>query len=122
MRFIDNKDGTITDNQTRLIWFKDAKIGKMNWNKAIDICKELGEGWRLPKIEELISLIDYSQYKPALPANHPFENVQSFGYWSITTYAFCTNHVWLVYMFDGQVGDFDKTNNYYVWPVQTSKK
>ena len=48
----------------------------------------------------------------------PFTGVQSDYYWSSTTYAGNTDNAWFVYLGDGDVGDGDKTDTYYVWPVR----
>ena len=42
-RFIDNGDGTVTDNSTKLIWSKNAQQlpGEMNWFDAVNECKNL---------------------------------------------------------------------------------
>lgn len=107
-RFIDNKDGTVSDTLTGLIWLKDAHCtdtvgginrgdGLLNWPSALTWSNDLANGhcglsdnsvagdWRLPNINELRSLVDYSRHDPALPAGHPFSNVQSIWYWSSTT-------------------------------------
>src|SRR5262249_3362598 len=43
--------------------------------------------WRMPNANELESLVDVSQFNPALSANHPFTNVNlNRAYWSSTTY------------------------------------
>lgn len=107
-RFTDNKDGTVTDNLTGLIWLKDANCtamvggidrgsGLLSWPSALTWSNHLANGhcglsdnsvagdWRLPNINELRSLVDYSRHDPALPAGHPFSNVQSVWYWSSTT-------------------------------------
>ena len=123
-RFTDNHDETITDNKTGLIWMKDANYlrRRKSWKEAIGACKELGTGWRLPTIQELLSLIDYLQFELALPQGHPFINVQSSWYWSATTYASNTSRAWVVYLSHGCV-DFDhKIYNGDVWPVKGKKK
>ena len=107
-RFTDNKDGTVSDNLTGLIWLKDANCvdaaggiarggGSLNWPSALTWCNNLASGkcglsdnsvagdWRLPNINELRSLIDYSRNDPGLPIGHPFSNVQSAWYWSSTS-------------------------------------
>jgi hypothetical protein len=131
-RFTDNGNGTVTDNLTGLIWLKNANCaGYMNWNNALNFCKNLSSGsygltdgsvagdWRLPNRKELLSLIDYSRYNPALPQGHPFTNVQSSWYWSATTYAIGTYYAWVVYMYYGNVYYNDKTDgSNYVWPVR----
>lgn len=107
-RFIDNKNGTVSDNLTGLIWLKDANCidtvggivresGLLDWPSALTWCNKLASGrcgltdnsaagdWRLPNINELRSLIDYSGHDPALSRDQPFTNVQSGWYWSSTT-------------------------------------
>ena len=100
----------------------------MTYEKANDFIKKLNEksyagytDWRLPSVKELISLIDYSQYNPALPQGHPFTNVQSSYYWSSTSHAHYTNHAWIVYMYYGYVHYSNKTNYLYVWPVRAGR-
>lgn len=90
-RFTDNLDGTVTDNLTSLIWTKDANLyGSVNWSPALSACNSCSVGnytdWRLPNIKELQSLIDYTEYKPALTNGHPFINVlNGYHYWTSTT-------------------------------------
>lgn len=126
MRFIDNKDGTITDSKTNLIWTKNANLlmTTKNWQQAIDYAGNLNRSgysdWRLPSIKELISLIDYAKMSPVLSKEYPFMNVQPNSYWSSTTNANHLTDAWLVNMWDGRVYFSRKSFNfYYVWPVRT---
>lgn len=130
-RFIDNEDGTVTDKLTGLIWLKDANcFGEITWNQALSDCNGLASGscnlldgsspgdWRLPNIDELLSLIDRSQASPALPSEIPFAGVQTSNYWSSTTSASNTDFAWYVFFEDG-FSDFDpKTTASYVLPVR----
>ena len=45
--------------------------------------------WRLPNINELLSLVAFSQVDPALPSGHPFVGniIMPQTRWSSTTYA-----------------------------------
>ncbi len=130
-RFTDNGDGTVTDNMTSLIWLKNANsFGNSTWTAALTAANGLADGgslsdgsivgdWRLPNVRELSSLTDFSQSSPALPTGHPFTSVQTYYYWSSSTYASSPTDAWYVVMFDGYVGYSDKINNsYYVWPVR----
>ena len=76
--------------------------------------KKEKKAWRLPTLEELISLVDYSRYNPALPEGHLFKNVNASGYWSSTTFADNPSSAWFVYFYDGYVGYYGKFYNYYV--------
>jgi hypothetical protein len=130
-RFTENGDGTVTDNLTGLIWLKNANcFGTSNWATALTDCNTLNSGecdltdssiegdWRLPNRFELESLLDMSNYNPALPSSHPFTGVQSSAYWFGTSYAFYTDYAWLVYMDFGSVYYTSKTTLSYVWPVR----
>jgi parallel beta-helix repeat protein len=143
-RFTDNSDGMIIDSLTGLMWTKDAKsfsietctVGNRTWQDALDyvkclnINKYLGyNDWRLPNRKELYSLYDYSQYHPALPAGHPFINLESSGnddHWSSTTvgaYPYGHAVAWLFRLTsEGGVGGSWKSNSFYynysIWPVR----
>jgi hypothetical protein len=140
-RFTDNGDGTVTDNQTQLVWLKNAScgVGDMEWQDALSFCNSLGNtlcgltdgsvpgDWRLPNISELQTLVDRSQFDPPLPdtagtgkwtEGDPFTNVVSANYWSSTTSADFPYKAWALGMYSGAVIDYDKLNIFYVWPVR----
>ena len=128
-RFTDNKDGTITDKSTGLTWVKDpsqlggifgtsGKPSTMTHSQAVKACKELkyaGHKWRLPTIKELISIIDYEKYNPAIDTK--FFVCQSRWYWSSTNHVHWSGDVWVVYFGDGYVNGIDKSYGSYVRPV-----
>ena len=90
-RFLDNRDGTVTDNSTRLVWSKSANLGDpMSWDEANKFLATMTDGssalrWRLPNIVELLSLVDYEAFDPALPKESLFVDVRNDIYWSSTT-------------------------------------
>ncbi len=66
--FVDNSDGTITDNATRLIWIKSDNGTGLNWEEALDWVYQKNQenylgynDWRLPNAKELQSIVDYSR-------------------------------------------------------------
>ena len=138
-RFKDNKDGSVTDNLTGLIWLKNANNGPMNWSAALDFANKLKSGnyglsdgsqagdWRLPNSFELESLLDLQYYNPALSntagtgqwtEGEPFTSVQPNYYWSSTTGSSSSTYGWIVPLNGGSVSSYDGTSDSYVWPVR----
>jgi hypothetical protein len=62
----------------------------------------------LPEIKELISLVDYSMYQPALPEGNPFQDVVLSWYWSATAHAENSSLAWIVAIASGHVSTSDK--------------
>ena len=145
-RFTDNGNGTVTDKLTGLIWLRNAActatvagiynpLGELTWQNALIWTNGLANGicgltdgssagqWRLPNRNELQSLIDRSQYNPALPSGHPFEGVflgKSYvAYWTSSTYLDDANEAWEVYMYDGSVDPIFTNAGDGVWPVRS---
>jgi len=119
-RFRDNKDGTVTDNLTGLIWLKNTKcFGLMDWDGARLAAIHLKNGdcgpdpalilsdgssvgdWRLPTMSELCTLIDYSKRNPAISNGHMFSDFSPGYYWSATTFDYHSGMAWIVYFESG---------------------
>ena len=62
-RFVDNGDGTITDEMTGLMWQKDPDENEKSWAGALTYAdgSTVGgyEDWRLPNILEMESILNY---------------------------------------------------------------
>ena len=119
-RFTDNGDGTVTDNLTGLIWTKDGNapgpvacfpaVAK-TWQAALDYVACLNTNsylgytdWRLPNVNELKSLVHAGQSNISTWLNtQGFNNVQSYYYWSSTSYAGSPYDAWIVHMWNGYV-------------------
>ena len=139
-RFTNHGNGTVTDNLTGLVWLRDANCaGMKTWGEALTWAAALAapscglsDGsvagqWRLPTIKELSSLIHAGVGGPAVPNTagtgrwsdgDPFIGVQSFNYWSSTTYASGTGVAWYVNLNGGDVYWASKTGGHYMWPVR----
>jgi hypothetical protein len=133
-RFTNNGNGTVKDNLTGLIWLKNSNcFGAKTWLQALADANGLASPacglsdgstagqWRLPNVRELLSLIDYNAFSPAIPSGTPFTGVQaSVRYWSSTVVA--NNAVLNAWDIDFDIGTVNrnqpKTNPYYVWPVR----
>ncbi len=78
--FKDNKNGTVTDKATGLMWLKDdsgshifakamkeasQKNGSLNWEEALYFAENLTyagySDWRLPNAKELHTIVDYTR-------------------------------------------------------------
>lgn len=63
--FVDNKNGTISDIATGLMWQQSDSIKGMNWKDALIYAKNKSLGgysdWRLPNAKELQSIVDYTR-------------------------------------------------------------
>ena len=137
-RFTDHGNGTVTDNLTGIMWTKDANTpgpaicspgGQKNWQTSHDyiVCLNqaayLGHSdWRIPNQLELESLFDRSRFNPALPAGHPFTNVQPGyleQYLSSTVYA--NNPLYHLSVFINQGYDYTPTSGAYVLPARAGR-
>lgn len=87
----------VKDNITKLTWESSPSEIKRNWEDSMNYCNWLKKwwynDWRLPTIQELITLVDYSRNQA------PFVNINYFSifysgfwfwpkYWSSTEYLY----------------------------------
>ena len=87
--FVDNKNGTITDKATGLMWQKADDGKTYNWEEALQLAKNSKiagyEDWRVPNTKELQSIVDYDKETfPAIDENF-FECTEDSWFWSSTT-------------------------------------
>lgn len=63
--FVDNQDGTITDNATGLMWQQADDGNTRDWENALYDAENLTlagySDWRLPNAKELQSIVDYTR-------------------------------------------------------------
>ena len=78
-------------------------LGEMTWDKAVEAVNNLGDGWRLPTIEECFMI-----YKDKL--------IDKDYYWSSTKYGNGT--AWDFYFFNGNAYSSSKNYTYYVRAVR----
>jgi C1A family cysteine protease len=92
---IINSLDSVTDIHAGLMWVRGEGV-RMTWREAISYCASLvldgHDDWRLPNLNELRSIVDYSTYNPSIMrGNSPnllaFPEVYSERYWSSTSAA-----------------------------------
>jgi uncharacterized protein DUF1566 len=157
LRFIDKGDGTVTDLNTGLMWEKKCDTcgglhdsrsmyrwsgdGKSEtiWDWLDKLNAEGGQGfarhrdWRIPNVKELLSIIDYARFNPAVGdafngtgcesgckklADPKCSCVAADLYWTSTTFSDFPAHALIVDFRAGQVDDRVKTNRHYVRAVR----
>jgi hypothetical protein len=122
--FEDNKNGTITDRITQLVWQKQDDGTTAAWEEAIIKCEDLSLGgysdWRVPNVKELRSIVDSRTYAPAIYPGY-FPNTRSETYWSSTTYGASPSAAWSVNFWHGEVTDSPKGNALYVRCVRAGE-
>lgn len=121
-----NGDEVVVDNNTELMWQKttadtdnDGTISVndvLNWHSAVDYCNALVfagySDWRLPEVFELITIVDYGRYDPAIDAS-VFE-CRPFTYWSATTYTYINVYALNLNFYNGGDRAMYRSFSYYV--------
>ena len=122
----DNGDGTVTHIPTSLMWKRCSEgqnwdgmtcTGRANdysWSTAKKLTSNFANygDWRLPKEDELSSLVDYTHSSltwSKAPINETwFPNTPMAGYWSSSSYAGDSSNAWDVHFSKGVTNYFDK--------------
>ena len=118
--YIDNLDGTVTDNGTGLMWQQATTPDNYTWEQALAYCENLEfanyTDWRLPTVKELASIVDTTRVSPAINTTY-FPDTATYSYWTSTTYAFYfeymplkPDYAWSVHFDIGNVRTVSKTN------------
>lgn len=109
----------VKDDSRKLLWedtlhVEDIKITHI---KAKEYCSELTLGgynhWRLPTLTELLTIVDYTKYKPALLKEFEHVNKDTI-YWTSTPYVRSSDEYWGVNFKDGATSNATETYDRYV--------
>ena len=112
----DNRREVIKDDIYKLMWQDGEDIYQGTYDEAVKYCENLNfagyDDWRLPTINELLSITDDSRYNPAI--NKAFKNIAYETnvkgekiydwYWSSTKYVSDSYFVWVVSFENGGDG------------------
>jgi hypothetical protein len=96
--YTNNRDGTITDNITELMWQQSGPAGLYTWSDSVAYCPTLTlaghNDWRLPSVIELMSIVDIEKSDPAINSIY-FPSTPG-GFWSATPAAGSPSQAWYV--------------------------
>jgi len=126
----DNNDGTISDTVNGLVWQK-CNMGETfnnvtllcqglattsTWQVGLSYCNALSWGgrtnWRMPSLNEIFSLIDFTQITPATRTLYFPTAVAGSNYLSSTTNASFPSAMQYVYFTEGIINNQPKTSTY----------
>ena len=89
---------TVEDSRTGLTWQQTVPDKRYSWAEATAYCASLdlrGQGWRLPTVKELYTLVDETRMSPALDTTAFPEALVDY-YWSGSLLASFTVDAWAV--------------------------
>lgn len=115
-----NGDDVVVDLATGLMWARDGTaaggFGGLTraWVTMLGVCNELTfagfTDWRLPNINELCSIVNFSIWNPAV--YDVFQNIlYTEKYWSSTTRAFATTNAKAMSFSEGTTYSIIKTDS-----------
>ena len=81
-----------------LLWQETLSHDTYTWEEANKYAKSLGEGWRVPTIQELLTLVDYERIDPACKE---FPTTSSERFWSSTLFSYNQDCAWSVHFYGG---------------------
>lgn len=106
-----------------LEWHKATSPDRLNFKDAEAYCKALTTAghtdWRLPTIQELLSLVDYTRHDPAID-DALFPDTKSTYYWSSSPDASSpADYAWIVAFGDGHAYYYDRDHTAFVRAVRS---
>jgi len=115
--FVDNSDGTVTDETSNLMWMSDDLGSTMEWSEALSEAESTTyagySDWRLPDVKELQSIVNYDGSYPAIDQSMfnctEYDDNVNYYFWTNTSAYFSSmdpvyGYAWYV-AFGFAVGD-----------------
>ena len=121
-RFLDNKNGTTTDQLTGLIW-QQVPTDSMTWEQALITAEALSLGgsnlWRMPNIKELQSISEATIYNPSINKTY-FSGISTSQFWSSTSLSNQSTKAWYLDTQYGITSQVVKTNKLRLLAVRSA--
>lgn len=76
----------VLDRGTGLRWQRMAAPGVYDWDQAFKYCNDLGSGWRLPAVKELLTIVDPTLADPAIDPKAFPQMPAELQFWAVTFY------------------------------------
>lgn len=124
---LDPQDGehvATHDALTGLTWLTaPVDCGEKPWSEAIEEAKKVrvfgATDWRLPTIQELLSIVDYERFDPAVDPDF-FKG--PYGWvWSSTPAASPSDYAWSVFLYDGDSYRYGQAGHFRVRAVRAGQ-
>ncbi len=96
-------NGTVYDTKMKLTWQQTISPYSFAWSEAQNYCSNLnleGDGWRVPSMKELQTIVDETRSKPAIDVN-TFPDTPPEAFWTSTAMAGPPSRFWFVGFYDG---------------------
>jgi hypothetical protein len=101
-----------------LEWQADVPDEEFTWARAKEYAASLGDGWRLPTIKELLTLVDYEKRKPACSV---FPDCRLDWFWSSSEFCSDATSAWCAHFYYGAVSGREMHVHYRVRCVRDVK-
>ncbi len=88
----------VYDAKTKLTWQRELASTTKTREEAFAYCAALGQGFRLPSVKELVTIIDHTQTSPAI--NSEVFLGSTGGFWTSTALPGSSSY-WYVYVYEG---------------------
>lgn len=99
----------VVDHKTGLMWQKNPVIERIRWFWAVNYAERLSllfhGDWRLPNVQELVSIVDYGRHGPAID-REAFPQTPPSWFWTSSLFVGqlpSTPKAWCVNFIDGSV-------------------
>jgi len=115
----------VKDTKLGLIWqdSKSTKTRKKTWTKGKKYCEKLSlsgaYNWRLPTYKELITIVDYTRYEPAVESTFEYTNVMGY-YWTSDEVVTNDKYAWYVFFQYGLSYTYSKQKKSYIRCVRSA--
>jgi hypothetical protein len=122
-RFTRTKSMTVKDTKLGLLWQDDEYQSRKerDFNDATAYCQSLEfamfDDWRVPTYEELLTLVDYDRFDPAIVPL--FKKTFPHRYWSSSSDASSPDYIWSIDFLHGRTSTSKKSKKYYVRCVRS---